>query len=157
MSAPLGLRHELSLNLPAVHRGVRVARSLLMRFARMEGLSDDEASSIGLVASEMLANAIDHGEAGAAMTEDDLKSDVRMGLKLVISPRHWTLDVSDQCGGDAEALSEILRGAADFDPLDDRGRGMFMMRAYVDELVVAKSEDGLGLTIRAMKRNASQD
>lgn len=157
MSAPHGPNHELSLNLPAVHRGVRVARNLLLRFARMEGVAETEASSIGLVVSEMLANAIDHGSAGAAMTEEDLKSDVRMRLTLRLSPTSWDLSVTDQCGGDAEVLSEILRGAADFDPLDDRGRGMFMMRAYVDELVVSKSRDGQGLTIRASKRFAPVD
>jgi len=157
MTAPVGLRHELSLDVPAVHRGVRVARSLVMRFARMQGVEESEASSIGLVVSEMLANAIDHGCAGAAMTEADLESDVRMRLTLVLSPTGWDLAVSDQCGGDAATLNEILRGAADFDPLDDRGRGMFMMRAYVDELVVAEAADGKGLTVRAMKRYAKRN
>jgi len=154
MSAPLNRSHELALDLPAVHQEVRVARSLAMRFARMHGIPESEASSIGLVVSEMLANAIDHGSGCAAMTVEDLESDVRMHLCLVLSSGSWQLSVTDQCGGDAEALQQILQGAADFDPLDDRGRGLFMMRAYVDDLAVIGSHDGQGLTVRAMKRYA---
>jgi anti-sigma regulatory factor (Ser/Thr protein kinase) len=145
------LRHELALDLPSTHRGVRVARNVLMRFARMQGVPGSDADGMALVASELLANAIDHGGGGAALTEADLSSDVRMRMSLVVNATRWTLSVSDQGGADPEEIQRLLANAEDFDPEDDRGRGLFLLNTMVDELEIFPNDAGDGLTFRVHK------
>jgi anti-sigma regulatory factor (Ser/Thr protein kinase) len=151
-----GHRHELALDLPAAHRGVRVARHVVRHFARMEGVNDSEISHLVLIVSELLANAIDHGNGPPAMTENDLAGDPRMKLVLSIRPRDWLLAVTDENGGDATRLQQAVRNAQLPDLNDERGRGLYLMRQMVDSMEVDKSADGRGLTFRVVRRHADR-
>ncbi len=152
-----GPTSEISLNQPATHRGVRVARNLFTRFARLEGMPAGDVDALALVLSELLANAIDHGGGGAALTEDDLSSDVRMRATLTIDGSHWMLSVTDQGGGDPDGVNETLAGDCAFDIEDDRGRGLFLLKASVDALHAERSADGDGLTFHAKKAYVRAD
>jgi anti-sigma regulatory factor (Ser/Thr protein kinase) len=147
-------RHELALDLPAVHRGVRVARNVVRHFARMEGVADAEVEQLVLIVSELMANAIDHGHGAPAMTERDLVGDPRMRLSLVIGVRDWMLAVSDEAGGDPARVRGALRSAQLPDLEDERGRGLYLMRQMVDSMEVDRSADGRGLTFRITRRHA---
>jgi anti-sigma regulatory factor (Ser/Thr protein kinase) len=148
-----GHRRELSLDLPAAHRGVRVARNVVRHFARLEGVADGEIEPLVLIVSELLANAVDHGSGGPAMTEHDLVGDPRMRLALVIDEREWRLAVTDEGGGDPERVQRALRSAQMPDLEDERGRGLFLMRQMVDGMEVDRSHDGRGLTFRIVRRH----
>jgi len=76
--------HELRLDLPAAHSAERMARAVLRQFARREGIPAREIETLEFVASELLANAVDHGGGGRAMEESDLKERVRMTLALSV-------------------------------------------------------------------------
>lgn len=143
---------ELSLDLPAVHRGVAVARSLARRFARLEGVPERQADTLLLVLSELLANAVDHGGGGAAMSEAQWNGSVRMRALVRLEDDGWSVSVSDQGGGDPRPLRRML--TADEPPgfEDERGRGIYLVRTLTDELSIEVSEDGRGLRIVASKR-----
>jgi anti-sigma regulatory factor (Ser/Thr protein kinase) len=147
--------HELTLDLPAAHSAVRVARHVVRHFARMQGVKDSEIEQLVLMVSELLANAIDHGGGAAAMNETELDGDPRMKLAFTLREHDWTLTVSDQGGGDPERVKKLLGncrdGVPDLD--DDRGRGLFLMAQMVDSLDVEKSADGRGLTFRIVRRH----
>ncbi len=145
--------HELTLDLPAAHRGVRVARSVVRHFARMQGMADRDLDALGLVVSELLANAIDHGGGEAAMTEEELQTRARMRMHFELGAQRWILSVTDQGGGDPEMVRRLLDEAPALE--DDRGRGLFLMRKMVDEVAVLPSADGQGLTFRATKRHGA--
>ena len=146
-------KHELTLDLPAAHRGVRVARNVVRHFARMEGVRDSEIEHLVLVVSELLANAIDHGGGEAAMTERELNGDPRMKLLLVIHQHDWMLAVSDEGGGDPTRVRAALQEAQLPDLDDDRGRGLYLLRQMVDTMEVDPSADGRGLTFRMTRRH----
>lgn len=146
-------RRELSLDLPAVHRAVRVARSVVRRFARLEGVADADVEAILLVLSELLANAIDHGGGGAAMHESE-NGGVRMRTQVLLEAERWSVRVHDEGGGDPEPIRQLLGSQEPPDLEDERGRGFFLMNQLTDELSVERSEDGRGLTIVARKRYA---
>ena len=145
--------HELTLDLPAAHRGVKVARNVVRHFARLEGVRDQETEQLVLIVSELLANAIDHGGGQAAMTEQELAVNTRMKLELTIRAQVWMLAVTDEGGGDPERVRAALHGAQFPDLEDERGRGLFLLRQMVDSLEVLRSADGRGLTFRVSKRH----
>ncbi len=149
-------RHELTLDLPAAHRGVRVARNVVRHFARLEGVKDTEIEHLVLVVSELLANAIDHGGGQQAMTERDLTADARMKLALVIHEREWMLAVTDEGGGDPSRVRAALEEARLPDLEDDRGRGLYLLRQMVDSMEVDRSADGRGLTFRMIRRHVGR-
>jgi len=151
LSETNGFEHELRLDLPAAHRGVRVARSVVRRFARMQGMPKDECDAMALVLTELLGNAIDHGGGGAAMSEEDMTADVRMRLDFRVASGRWTLAVSDQGGADPDEVERLIKSAEAFDLEDDRGRGLFLLKTSVDELNVELNQDRSGLTVRVRK------
>ena len=152
MTSEIAARHELALDLPAVHRGVRVARNVVRHFARMQGVGDREAEYLMLVVSELLANAIDHGGGEAALTEQERETTSRMSLRFVIREREWSLQVTDQGGGDPEEIRKLWANTETPDLEDDRGRGLFLLSQMVDRLDVCRNERGDGLTIQAVRK-----
>lgn len=151
MSPAFDPHYEVALDLPAVHRGVRVARNVIRHFARLWGMKDVDVDSVVLVVSELLANTIDHGGGGAAMEESELDDDVRMRLTFTIRSEVWSVSVVDRGGGDPEDVRKFLEDTGLPDLEDERGRGFFMMREMVDRMAVCRSADGLGLEITAEK------
>jgi anti-sigma regulatory factor (Ser/Thr protein kinase) len=149
-------KHELTLDLPAAHRGVRVARNVVRHFARMEGVKDSEIEHLVLIVSELLANAIDHGGGNAALTERELAGAARMRLLLTIRERDWVLSVSDEGGGDPSRVRAALKEAQMPDLEDDRGRGLYLLRQMVDTMEVDQSADGRGLTFRITRRHGGR-
>ena len=147
--------HELRLDLPAAHSAQRIARSLVRLFARNEGVSAEEIERIEFIASELLANAVDHGGGERAMEEEDRPGDVRMSLLLYIRPDGWELEVGDQGGGRLEEVQELIEPRELPDLEDERGRGFFLLRSMLDSLTVARSEDGRGLVFRAVRTNGA--
>jgi len=147
------VKHKLSLDLPAAHRGVRVARNVVRHFARLQGMKDHAVESLTLVVSELLANAIDHGGGNAALTEEDLESEVRVKLELVLNQVEWSVGVTDQGGGDPALVQKSIDGNEFPDLEDDRGRGIYLTRQMVDQMSVTRSPGGRGLTFRATKKH----
>ena len=147
-------QRELTLDLPAAHRDVRVARHVVRHFARLEGVRNDEIEKLVLIVSELLANAVDHGGGPPAMTEHDLVGNTRMRLLLEIGAHEWRLAVSDEGGGDPARVRHALRSVQLPDLEDERGRGLYLMRQMVDSMEVDQSSDGRGLTFRITRRHA---
>ena len=143
--------HELRLDLPAAHSAERMARSVLRRFAQSEGVPKPEIETLEFVASELLSNAVDHGGGNSAMEESDRPGDVRMGVVLTILPGGWSLEVSDQGGGDPNDVAHLVGKIEPPDLEDERGRGFFLLSGMLESLTVAKSRDGMGLVFRAVR------
>ena len=143
---------ELALDLPAAHSSVAVARRVLRHFARLAGQADGEVEVLMLVASELLANAVDHGGGGGAL-EDRTASSVRMRMRYSLRPDGWTFRVSDEGGGDPAEVQPLLQKDQVPDLEDERGRGFFLVAQMVDRLDVEKSPDGRGLTFVAAREH----
>ena len=141
----------LQLDLPAAHSASRMARQVVGKFALEHGISEDDVGTLELVTSELLSNAVDHGGGGSAMEEADVVGDVRMKLHLACGPAGWELRVADQGGGEPSEMEPFLDDSGMPDLEDERGRGFFLLVQMVDELSVAKSEDGKGLEFVAKK------
>jgi anti-sigma regulatory factor (Ser/Thr protein kinase) len=151
MEASSDRPHELSLDLPAAHSAERMARTVLRQFARREGVAKPEIETLEFVASELLANAVDHGGGGRAMEESDLTRRVRMKLFVAVNASGWRMQVTDEGGGDPNDIAPMLHQRDMPDLEDERGRGFFLLAQMVDNLAVARSDDGRGLVFTAVK------
>jgi anti-sigma regulatory factor (Ser/Thr protein kinase) len=137
---------------PASHDQGVLCRRLLEGHAREEGIPEGEDVVIGLVTSELLSNAIDHGGGGGARTFQELGSDVRIRSKFTVSAAGWILEVSDRGGGDPEELRAFLDPDGLPDLEDERGRGFFLLASSVESLTVEDNPEGDGLTFKAERR-----
>lgn len=138
-----GMPRELKLGLPSVHRTVRIGRRVVQAFARTDGWADEEIEALMLITSELLANAVDHGGGGGAMSEEDLASEARMGLSLSVDDAAWRMEIEDCGGGDVAEARELIANCSIGDLEDERGRGLFLVREMVDELGVREGAEGL--------------
>jgi serine/threonine-protein kinase RsbW len=136
----------LQLDLPAAHAAARMARHLIRPFARSGGITGRELDNLLLVASELLANVVDHG--GAAPAGGDLP---RMKLVLGVGRGAWRLEVTDEGQGDVQALRDLLQPAGLPDLEDERGRGLFLISQMVDEIAVEPNPAGRGVSLRVRR------
>ena len=146
-----GRSRKLSLDLPAAHSTVPIARRVVRHFARLEGLGVREVDTLMLVTSELLGNAVDHGGGGAAMNADDVENDARMRLSFELRCGGWVLRVSDEGGGDPAEVEALIRPGGAPDLEDERGRGFYLLAQMVDRLDVERSSDGRGLMFVATR------
>jgi anti-sigma regulatory factor (Ser/Thr protein kinase) len=142
---------ELTLDLPANHGAVVLARRVVRHFARLGGVGDMGLEILLLVSSELLANAVDHG-GGEGEMQGDSGARMRMGLRL--DGTGWTFRVSDEGGGDPAAVRRLIAPDGPPDHEDERGRGFVLVAQMVDRLDVEKSADGRGLTFTAARAEA---
>ncbi len=118
--------NRLTLDLASTLASVDVAEAVVIRAARQAGFDDADQHRIGLSAREALVNAVAHGN----------RMDARKSLHVgVWRTGNWFgIDVEDQGGGfdprriPDPRLGEPLRAA--------RGRGLCIMRAFMDEVSV---------------------
>jgi anti-sigma regulatory factor (Ser/Thr protein kinase) len=148
---------ELRLDLPAAHSAARMARHLVREFAGREGVPPEEVDSLLLIADELLSNAVDHGGGAAAREERELAQPVRMTLALVLRDDGWSLEVTDEGGGDPEEVDRLLHPTGLPDLEDERGRGFFLISGLCQSLSARLREDGLGLAITAVRLYGSRD
>lgn len=151
-----GEPHALELDLPAAHSAVRMARAVLRRFARLEGAPAREIETMEFVASELLANAIDHGGGNHAMEEREANG-VRMTFAAYVRADGWEIQVGDQGGGDPEELAPYLKKDEMPDLENDRGRGFFLLAQMLTDLRVSHTRDRRGLLFTAVRQYGSNE
>jgi len=140
---------------PASHDQGIQCRRLLEGHAREVGLPDEEATTLQLVVSELLTNAIDHGGGEGARDFKDLTKDVRIRTRLSVTSAGWGFEVTDRGGGDPDKVRPFLDPEGLPDLENERGRGFFLLAQSVDALTVDLSPDGDGLIFCAERRYES--
>ena len=111
-----------SLRLPSDHESVHEAVRVAEREGAAAGLSPDDLERIGIVVSEMVANAIEHGNAE--------HPEARVALQISQSDRGLTICVQDAGGG--IAMDAIRRARLPEDLYATGGRGLFLIRELSD-------------------------
>jgi anti-sigma regulatory factor (Ser/Thr protein kinase) len=123
--------------LRAVRAGVRAAAAEL-------GAGSDACDALALVVDELVNNAIEHGSSYRTPSHE-------LGVQVGFEGGHVTLDFFDPDMPDPQVvdLDRALREAADGMPAleSERGRGLFLISIYLEELHVAVAVSG-GLHLR---------
>ena len=116
------------------------AEEIVLREARQMGFDEDEQHRIGISLRECLVNAVVHGN----------RYNSRKKVRLVVSrtPQRLEIVVTDEGAG--FEMSHLPDPLAEENLLRQSGRGVMMIRAFMDEFHVRRREPA-GTEIRMVK------
>jgi len=120
---------------------VDLVHSAAERVAEMAGFDADEALNIGLAVREAVINAIVHGNGGNAALDVD--------VTLRANAKNLTASIRDRGNGfDPSATPDPTQGD---NLLATSGRGLLLIRAFVDEVEFVKHDDN-GTEVKLTKK-----
>src|SRR5579862_7130543 len=125
-------------------KNVEVAEEITRRVASTAGFDEDEQTRIEMAVHESMINAIWHGN-----KNDSSKS---VWLQLTIHRDRLEIHIRDQgLGFDPKHIPDPLESE---NLLNVSGRGIFLIRAFMDEFKV-ESVKGVGTEVTMVKRLSS--
>jgi serine/threonine-protein kinase RsbW len=128
--------HE-ALTLPSTLSTVEIVEAKTNEYAQKAGFDEDTASQISMVSREAAVNAVLHGN------KKDPNKQVRASFSL--TPEALTIKVADQGEGfDPSAVPDPLSPEGLLRP---SGRGIFLMRAIMDEVNFRQLSPGAEITL----------
>ncbi len=125
---------DLDSTLEAVDR----AEAVVVEQAQRAGFDEDEAHQIGMAVRECVVNAVVHGNRYSAHK--------KVHFTVFCRDNRFTIKIADQ--GEGFELTEVPDPLAEENLLRHSGRGMFLIRAFMDSMEVKKlSPHGTEVTL----------
>lgn len=123
---------RLEVTLETLLESVDLAESMVMRAAGAAGFGDEDVHKIGVAVREAAINAYNYGN----------QQDRRKKIFLVVEfdPERMTVRVRDQ--GKGFVPEDVPDCLAEENLLCTSGRGLFLMRAFMDHVAVARGPEG---------------
>lgn len=126
-----------------------VVQAVCDQVGRQAGLDDDAVHWVGVAVRESVINAIKHGNCCDARKRVHVEFDLRTGD----GPPGLAIRVRDEgVGFDPATLPDPL---APENLLKANGRGIFLIRSFMDELTLRRAAEG-GMEVVMLKRAAAQ-
>lgn len=120
--------------------GVDQGEALILDAARRLGFDEDALHEIGVSVRESLVNAVAHG--------NRFNAKKKVHLMLSEEPDKLCIEIADEGAGfDADAVPDPL---GEGNLLRQSGRGLLMIRAFMDEVSVTRREPS-GTLVRMVK------
>jgi anti-sigma B factor antagonist len=119
---------NLRLRLESTVDSVDAAEIIAQRFAVDHGFPAGRVANIGMAVREAMVNAVSHGNAYSK----------EKNVKFSLEARHRQLTVTIQDEGGGFELDEVPDPLASGNLLKTSGRGLLLMRAFVDSLEVRR-------------------
>lgn len=120
----MAVAETLEAKLDSTLESVDEAERLVQRFAAQHGFPDEGVYQIGMAVRESMINAVVHGNC--------FNSQKKVTLTVEAGDDRLTITVQDQGAGfDCDQVPNPL---ADENLLRRSGRGLFLIRAFMDEL-----------------------
>jgi len=123
----------VALSFSANMQYVRPVRHFIRSLCKLAEYGEDETEEIQLVATEILNNSIEHGSGGPA---DEI------GIMLRVSRQEFRFEVTDPGRGGALLADGALEQADQMPDLEaPRGRGLYLIKRFMDDLAVSWDPD----------------
>ena len=136
---------SLEMVLSSEIRLIDLIHTAAEKVAQLAGFDEDESLNIGIAVREGAINAIVHGNGG------DPELDVR--VTLTASQEGFSARITDEGDGfDPDVSPDPTQGDA---LLASSGRGLLMMRAFVDDVVVSRRKTR-GMQVTMTKRKTTE-
>jgi serine/threonine-protein kinase RsbW len=124
--------HRLEVVLETVLESIDLAENIVTRVSAEAGFSEEEIHKIGMAVREGVVNAYNYGN-----QQDRQK---KIFLTIEFEPDRMAVHVVDQGRGFNEA--EVPDCLAEENLMRTSGRGLFLMRAFMDEFRVQRGPTG---------------
>jgi serine/threonine-protein kinase RsbW len=134
---------RVEVRLESSLESVDQAEGMARRFAQAAGFSEEDLDKIGMSVREGLVNAVHHG--------NKYDTHKRAGLRLEMEGPNLVVTVTDQ--GSGFDLAGVPNPLASENLLKQTGRGIFLMRAFMDEVEVRRLSP-TGTEVRMTKHAA---
>ena len=115
---------RIQVTLESLLESVDLAESITMRVAEAAGFGEDELHKMGMAVREGVINAYNYGN------QQDRRKKILMTLEL--DPDKMVVKVLDE--GKGFELTEVPDPLAEENLLRTSGRGLFLMKAFMDEV-----------------------
>jgi serine/threonine-protein kinase RsbW len=137
--------HTLDLVLESCLESVDGAEEAILQEAKQLGFDEDDLHKIGIAARECMVNAVVHGNRYNARK--------KVQVKISRTDDRITIVIADEGGGfDPASVPDPL---ANENLLRFSGRGVMLMRAFMDEFTVSPREPK-GTEVRMVKYKPKQ-
>jgi len=133
MTAPQRVSYRMESTLDSVNK----AEEMADRIAAQAGIDEDTRSGVSMAVREAMINAVLHGNA-----YDPAK---RVNLTFENNAQELQITISDE--GHGFIPEEVPDPLAPENLLKESGRGIFLMRAFMDEVRFRKLNPGTEITL----------
>ena len=127
-----GLTQRIEVTLETLLESVDLAEDITLRVAKAVGFDEEQGYRIGMSVREAVINAYTYGN-----LQD---RDRRIFLLFDLQPAEMVIRVRDQGAG--FHLEDVPNPLAEENLLKTSGRGLFLIRAFMDELNVTIPQSG---------------
>lgn len=123
---------HLEVTLATQVESVNLAEEMCLRMAEAAGFGEDECYRIGMSVREGVINAFHYG--------NQERAEKKIYLAVDLTAEKMIIHVLDE--GDGFSLKEVPDPLAEENLLSTSGRGIFLMRAFMDEFEVIRGSNG---------------
>jgi serine/threonine-protein kinase RsbW len=123
---------HLEITLETQVESVNLAEEMCLRVAEAAGFGEDDCYRIGMSVREGVINAFHYG--------NQERPEKKIHLALDITSEKLIIHVLDE--GNGFVLADVPDPLAEENLLSTSGRGIFLMRAFMDEFDVVKGRNG---------------
>ncbi len=135
---------EVAVTLETRLESVDLAEEIASRVAAAAGFDEEDRHKISMAVRESVINAIQHG--------NRLDREKKVQLGFVVEPRQVIITVVDQ--GNGFDVNSIPDPRLESNLLKSAGRGIFLIRTFMDEFQV-ECQAGGGTRITMVKRTST--
>jgi serine/threonine-protein kinase RsbW len=136
---------RIEVTLETLLESVQLAEDICLRIAEAAGFDEDDRFKIGMSVREGVINAVNYG--------NGQRREKKVRLTFELGPEKIEIHVLDQ--GSGFDLADVPDPLADENLLRSSGRGIFLMRSFMDEFDVRRGGNG-GAEIVMAKRYPHQ-
>ena len=137
---------RIEVTLETLLDSVALAEEICLRIADAAGFDDDDCHKIGMSVREGVINAVQYG--------NHEQRDKKIYLTFELAANKMVIRVLDQ--GSGFDLEDVPDPLAEGNLLKTSGRGIFLMRAFMDEFTVRRGQQGGAELIMAKRYPASR-
>ncbi|MGA2508649.1 MAG: ATP-binding protein [Candidatus Acidiferrales bacterium] len=123
---------RLEVTLETQLESVDLAENIVMRVAEAAGFGEDDIHKLGMAVREGVINAYNYGNC------QDRRKKILLGVEF--DPEKMVVHIIDE--GRGFELTEVADPLAEENLLRTSGRGLFLMRAFTDEMTVQRGPQG---------------
>lgn len=143
----MGAQNRVVVTLDSIIESVEIAEEIALKVAQAAGFAEEDLHKLGMSVREGMINALQYG--------NKMSPDKKARLTLQIHPDKLEIRIADQ--GDGFSLDDVPDPLAEENLLKSSGRGILLMRSFMDEFGVEPGAQGGAELVMAMRLPSARE